>query len=118
MRYVYIDKYGYGSPYTFIHPLRQKHVKHLVEHVPEGTRYVYLFGSSLLPSLHQDSDVDVALIGDIDMSSSFLPMKLPDCDYDILTFSSMEELKENASQSIQNTERSILEEGLLVYTKE
>jgi predicted nucleotidyltransferase len=102
----------------FIHPLRQKHIRHLVENVPEGTKYVYLFGSSLLPSLHQESDVDVALIGDIDLTSSFLPMKLPDCEYDILTFSSMDELRENASRSIQNTERSILEGGLLVYAKE
>jgi predicted nucleotidyltransferase len=115
MRYIYIDKYGYGRPYINIHPLLQKQVKHLVDNIPEGTQYVYVFGSALLPSCRQESDLDVALVGEISLSDSFAPMRLPDCEYDILTFPSMESLKEAAEESIQNVARSILEEGLLVY---
>ncbi|MDR1664284.1 MAG: nucleotidyltransferase domain-containing protein [Clostridiales bacterium] len=114
-RYLYIDKYGYGSPFVHVHPLRQKHVKHLTEHLPEGTRYAFLFGSALFPSCRSDSDIDVALIGEINKSDSFMPMKLPDCEYDIFIFSSMDELRKGASRSIQNAERSILDEGLLIY---
>jgi hypothetical protein len=117
MRYLSINKYGYGRPYVNIHPLKQKQVKHLVDHVPAGTRYVYIFGSALLPSCREGSDIDAALVGDIDLSGSFNPMKLPGNEYDILTFHSMNELAETAAESIQNIARSILEEGLLVYGK-
>jgi len=118
MFYEYNDKYGYGNPYIYIHPLRQRQVRHLVENKPPGTRYILVFGSVLHPYCREDSDVDVALVGKIPKGENFKAMMLPNCEYDIFVYESLEDLREKSQRNPQNMERSILEGGLAVYAGE
>jgi predicted nucleotidyltransferase len=120
MYYKYIDKYGYGSPFFYIHPLKQKAVRRLVDNLPTGTEYALVFGSALLPACREESDIDIALIGNIDGKINFRDLisdktERNGCEYDIVTFPSIGYLREKAARSIQNGERSILEKGLVVY---
>jgi len=66
MRYRFVDKYNYGSPYIYIHPYKQHVVKTIVDNTFPEISQIIVFGSSITTACKPYSDVDICVIGDFD----------------------------------------------------
>ena len=112
--YNFIDKYGYGTPYTNIHPFKQKAVKHMLDNKPPSIQVVIIFGSSVLPSCKDYSDIDVCLIGDFE-EFNLSDITVEGQAYDFVKYETVEELQEKAKLNGNGIDRDIYNKGVVVY---
>jgi len=95
MRYKFIDKYGYGGSYVYIHPYKQHVVKTIVNNVFPEISQVIVFGSSTTTACKPYSDVDICVIGDFD-SEQVSNLRVAGEAIDILHFKNIDSLLEDA----------------------
>ena len=95
MRYRFIDKYGYGGPYVYIHPYKQQSVKQIVDNVFPEISQVIIFGSATSMACKPSSDVDVCVIGEFD-TEQVAQLRQAKDTLDILHFADVESLKQDA----------------------
>ena len=62
-RYVFFDKHNLGAPWNQVHPYNQANAKKIVDKIRPKTTHIILFGSSTNYCCHEDSDIDLCLIG-------------------------------------------------------
>ena len=92
MRYKFIDKHGYGGPYVYIHPYKQKAVKQIVDNIFPGVSQLIIFGSATSTACKPSSDIDVCVIGEFDTEQVAKLRQAGDV-LDILHFVNVESLK-------------------------
>ena len=109
MRYRFIDKYGYGKPFVYIHPYKQQTVKAIVDNVFPGVKQLIIFGSATSTACKPYSDVDVCVIGDFD-TEEVTKLRTSEDNLDILHFKNIEIL-------LQDTRlvRELKKKGVRVY---
>lgn len=115
--YKFINKYGYGEPFIYIHPYRQKAVKYAVDNVFDWVLYIVVFGSSINTTCKFNSDIDMCLIGKPSSMFDLNLLRLQNESYDFILVESEEELFSKASLNNQNIYKNILENGVIVYDK-
>jgi predicted nucleotidyltransferase len=116
----YMFNSDYHEPFSFIHPLKVKHIKELVnDTLPPYIKGVILFGSSLDLTCTPFGDIDLYIISDENKKAyeyfhkrcKALKIKADILVSDTQTF--MEE-----ALDINTIERQILNQGVVVYEKE
>ena len=115
-RRVFKDIYGYGLPYVYIHPYKQKAVKHLIDNLPKWVTHVIIFGSAVKSGHFWWNDIDVCLIGEAvgDNYTQGLKIRNSEHGYDFVIYSSPEELESDAA-NYANLGYHIKREGVMVY---
>lgn len=118
-RRVFKDIYGFGVPYIYVHPYKQKAVKHLVENLQSWVTHVIVFGSAVKSGHFWWSDIDVCLIGEPpnDNYTQGLKIRNSNHSYDFVLYSSLYELERDAI-SYANLGYHIIREGVVVYESE
>ena len=118
MGFIFKDIHGFGEPYVFIHPHKQKAAKHLVDNRPEWVDYIVIFGSATGAHHFYKKDLDVCIIGKDPQSLDERnyhyqrPMRLAGVAYDFLDYDSLEDLKTDG-----RIYKEILSEGVVIYAK-
>jgi len=116
------DIYGYGHPYSLIHPYKQQAAKHIVETKPQWVSHIIIFGSAVGTWHFYEKDLDVCIVGadpqpieerDYKYQSA---MKQDGVKYDFLHFDDLSCLYEHQSD-INSVEHDILHEGVVVFEK-
>jgi predicted nucleotidyltransferase len=120
MARIFFDKYGYGKPFTYIHPFKQKAVKHVVDNVPDSVKMIIVFGSSVTDGCGYDSDIDLCVIGNptADEHHNMITYKLGTeglQPFDVLSYKTLAELVNAFSIEKFGIEREILLNGVRVY---
>jgi predicted nucleotidyltransferase len=113
----YKDQFVFGHPYIFIHPFKQQAVKHLVDNIPAWVDYAIVFGSAIMPYCRHESDIDIALIGNLSGETNLDNLRIDNQSYDFLKYKSVNELKQKATTSRQNVEKDIYERGVVVFER-
>jgi len=108
---VFVDNVD-NQIYSKIFPVAQKYVKELVDRIDkEGIDKIILFGSSLTDHCSQDSDLDIAIISDLD--EDIIYSKIHKSGFtksvDILVF------EEIVDQGVNSVEHDIIKEGLVIW---
>lgn len=106
------DIHQYGEPFSYIHPYKQKEVKHLVDHITAPITHAIVFGSGTNYTCWWGSDLDVCLIG-VDASYNTKPLRYPGQAYDFIFYNSLQELAQNTTPN--SVEKEIWEKGVVVY---
>jgi hypothetical protein len=120
--YNFKDVYGYGTPFTQIHPYKQQAAKHIVDTKPDWVTHIIIFGSAIGTWHFYEKDLDVCLIGrdpePIEERSYNYQrsMKQDGVGYDFLTYDTYEELLKHKND-INTVQYDILNEGVTVYAK-
>lgn len=93
----FIDKFGYGEPFVFIHPYKQTLAKAVLDKAFEyikGIEHIIIFGSAITDACKPYSDIDICVIGDFDISQ-ISKLRVKDEAMDILHFKNVATLKED-----------------------
>ena len=107
--YKFIDKFGYGEPFVYIHPYKQEVVKNAVNQAFEGISHIIVFGSAVGLACKPYSDVDLCVIGDV-CENSLTKLRTKGQPMDILHYTSVEELKKD-----RRVYEEITRKGVMVY---
>ena len=115
-KYKFYDVYNLGYPYYFIHPIKQREVRYLIDNIADYIDYVFIFGSSVHTWHFFDSDLDVCFVGNrpikVDYSSFY-----PDCVCDFIWCDDVERIKNASIDNFGSIYHDVLDEGVLVYVK-
>ena len=117
------DVFGLGEPFTFIHPYKQKAVKHLVDNRPSWVTSIIIFGSAVGTWHFYEKDLDVCLIGKDPQCTETRDyiyqraMKLPNVEYDFLIYDTLEDLLAS-KDDIGSVQYHIHKEGVVVFAKD
>lgn len=113
--YKFIDKYGYGEPYIYIHPHKQQIVKQIVDAIPNWVDYLIVFGSAVNATCKQTSDVDLCVIGqrkDSDNVEDFDNLHV-----DIITHNTVTSFKDSISKNPYSASSDAYNKGVVVYAR-
>jgi len=115
--YKFIDKHGYGKPYTYVHPYKQQAVKQFVNILPEWVEMVILFGSAVQTYCKPTSDIDVCIIGTPPNKGNY-DIDIHEQTIDFLQYNT----KENFLAAVENNPYGAAAEaylkGVVVYAKQ
>jgi len=121
--YKFKDIYGYGEPFTWIHPYKQQQAKYIVDNKPDWVEKIIIFGSAVGTWHFYEKDLDVCIIGkdpqpadERDYRYQKL-MRMDGTSYDFLNYDSMECLL-CYKNDIGSVQYDILNEGVVVYAKD
>ena len=115
--YKFIDKYGYGRPYIYVHPFKQKQVKLLVDTVEPWVEYIILFGSVVNLTCKSTSDIDICVIGSPPNKNNYIIGDI-EGEHDIILRSSLDEIKDRYKSGTLGAIKDIVEKGIIVYAKQ
>lgn len=90
----FIDKYGYGKPYVYIHPYKQHVVKAIADSIFPEIGQVVVFGSAVTNACKPYSDVDVCVIGNFD-TEKVAQLRVKGEAIDILHFETVDHLRQD-----------------------
>ena len=100
--------------YTYIHPKKHDQIAHVISHLPDWVERCILFGSSLTPLCHDDSDLDLVIVGKRETNR----IDTGGAVSDILFYDDMDTLLENYRNSTTfSIYRNIMERGLVIHDK-
>ena len=116
---VFKDIHGYGSPYVYIHPYKQKDVYEVIQNAKkyDWIEYIIIFGSSVSLVCKDTSDVDVCIIGEKPKNFSVDILRDIEKRFDFLCFESSEDIKSEALKNKYSLEARIYESGVIVYDR-
>jgi fructose-specific component phosphotransferase system IIB-like protein len=90
-------------------------VKKIADNAAAELDYIIIFGSSITPWCHFNSDIDVCLIGENAAAFNPDPLRTEGQAYDFLPYSSVAEIKKRSRTDRCNVESRILKDGLIIY---
>ena len=108
----FIDKYGYGGAYEYIHPYKQKDVKTVEKEIKDDVEAIIVFGSSIKDTCRPNSDIDMCIIGNIKNINISKNIEV-----DILSYPSVSILKEVAQNPWYSIEKEIWNKGVVIYAR-
>jgi len=107
------------TPLDYVHPYHRADLQKIIDSAPPSIDMIIVYGSSIGDYLHDDSDLDLAIISKDRqcLSRDFLYGLGLSTTVDAHIFDSLQELIDQA-QGLFPTPRAIIDQGLPVYVKQ